>query len=643
MPPAPIRSRLLRTIAGLGSALLVACTEEAAVSRDAAPAMDLGVDVGPLPKDLGGADEAAIDAGADEAAIDVGRADVGRADAGFRLEVPVDPMGVPAPGSECTGDAGARTGDPTIAPPRPILPQSVSRVTSQRPSFRWALPEGTTGARVEVCADRCCTRVVASIEAEGTTVRPTEALPPGVVYWRMFGRRAGATGSRASYTWEFEVRRRDTPVDSSWGTIRDFTGDGYDDVLLLAGRGISDLDTADLFIAEGSATGPRPLHSVGPVPSVTAPWARMGDFNGDGRADMAYQMPTYTLQRDTLVVLEGHEAGPRRVRSPSIASLPYANFSTPIATDWNGDGYSDIVVSIRFIAGAVSHREGLGSVLAVYHGSSTGIGAIPQELLRYPSTIHQRVVLSYRELGDLDLDGYGDLYVESLDVDVAGEVQFVLHRSVDGLPIATPIPDPPTGGGGRYPGRPQPSPVGDLDGDNRPEFVLVPEMTTDVLVYRGATGLDAPAISLRGRDVLTGGVVNGDFGRLVAGADLNGDGFGDLVVSSRLAYTETVLWIDGSEDPYNSGRMYVFWGRADGVARDPIWFDRVRPTDMNDNPGFFAESIVSAGDLDGDGIDDAVLIDSGRAQVCYVRGSPSLSSAHLSGCERYTGGLSEVF
>jgi hypothetical protein len=319
MPPAAIRSRLLRTIACLGSALLVACTEEAAVSRDAAPAMDLGVDVGPLPEDLGAADEEATDVGVDEPV-----SDAGRADAGFRLEVPVDPMGVPAPGSECGGDAGARPGDPSIAPPRPILPQSVSRVTSQRPSFRWALPEGTTGARVEVCADRCCTRVLAMIEAEGTTVRPTEALPPGVVYWRMFGRRAGATGSRASYTWEFEVRRRDTPVDSSWGTIRDFTGDGYDDVLLFAGRGIRDLDTSDLFIAEGSATGPRPLRSVGPVPITYAPWARIGDFDGDGRADFCYSLTTGRPWRDTVVILAGHEEGPRRVRGPDVSIQPLA-------------------------------------------------------------------------------------------------------------------------------------------------------------------------------------------------------------------------------------------------------------------------------------------------------------------------------
>jgi hypothetical protein len=251
MPPAPIRSPLLRTIAGLGSALLVACTESAAVSRDAAPAMDLGVDVGQPPEDLGAADVAS-DAGADELVTDAGRAD-----AGFRLEVPVDPMGVPPPGSECTGDAGVRIGDPSITPPRPILPQSVSRVTSQRPSFRWALPEGTTGARVEVCGDRCCTRVLATIEAEGTTVRPTEVLPPGVVYWRMFGRAGGATGSRASYTWEFEVRRRDTPVDSSWGTIRDFTGDGYDDLALFA-EWESDHNTSDLYVVEGSPEGPRP-------------------------------------------------------------------------------------------------------------------------------------------------------------------------------------------------------------------------------------------------------------------------------------------------------------------------------------------------------------------------------------------------
>ena len=620
MPPAPMHSRLLRTIGALGSALLVACTEEAAVSRDAAAAMDLGVDVGPLPKDLGVADEEAIDAGADEPVTDAGRADAGRADAGFRLEVPVDPMGVPAPGSECTGDAGARTGDPTIAPPRPILPQSVSRVTSQRPSFRWALPEGTTGARVEVCADRCCTRVVASIEAEGTTVRPTEALPPGVVYWRMFGRRAGATGSRASYTWEFEVRRRDTPVDSSWGSIRDFTGDGYDDLALFA-EWEPDRTTSDLYVVEGSPDGPRPPRPSGRVRSALPPLVRVGDFNGDGRADVAYSHGS-----DPMTILEGYAGGLRSVRAPDVSGLPLARFSSPAVTDWNGDGYSDVVVSVYFY----TVRSVLASVLAVYHGSPTGLGAAPQETHAYRPPIRRHFVQASMELGDMDLDGYGDLCAGDQDLGRAGYDYFVIYGTGLGAPRADLISWPYLGAGAEpYQGYMYPGSIGDMDGDARPDFISAPEEDRDVLlIYRNATGLEAPAFSVRGRDVLVGEVTNVGFGQEVTGGDLNGDGFADLMVSASAAYAELDRWMD----PFNSGRMYVFAGRPDGVSRVPLWVERARPTDPNENPALFGFGIASPGDLNGDGIDDAAILDPSYSQVCYRFGSVSLVTGSPDRC-----------
>ena len=75
-------------------------------------------------------------------------------------------------------------GDPTIAAPRLIYPLSGTRATSRRPGFRWELAAGTTGARVEVCADPCCARVITAYDAVGASRRPVEMLPPGVVWWR---------------------------------------------------------------------------------------------------------------------------------------------------------------------------------------------------------------------------------------------------------------------------------------------------------------------------------------------------------------------------------------------------------------------------------------------------------------------------
>ena len=523
--------------------------------------------------------------------------------------------GASAPGTRGRGPAIRR-----IAPPRPILPQSVSRVTSQRPSFRWVLPEGTTGARVEVCADRCCTRVVATIEAEGTTVRPTEALPPGVVYWRMFGRRGGATGSRASYTWEFEVRRRDTPVDSTWGTIRDFTGDGYDDLALFA-EWESDRHTADLYVIEGSPEGPRAPRANGTIRKAVPPLVRVGDFNGDGRADMAYgEGPA------PLTILEGYAGGLRSVRAPDVSGIPFAWFSVPAVTDWNGDGYSDVVVSVYFDTGS----DVVASVLAVYHGSPAGLAAVPQETHAYSPPIQRRFVQSFLELGDMDLDGYGDLCVGDRELGVDQYDYFVIYGTIHGPPRTRLISWPSMGTGSeRYDGIMFAYSVGDLDGDARPDFILTPLANRDfLLIYRSAIGLDAPAPVLIGRNIFADLAANVGFGQNAMGGDLNGDGLADLMVSAEGAYSEVDRWMR----PFNSGRMYVFAGRSDGASRVPVWVERARPTDPNVNPGSFGYGIASPGDLNGDGIDDAAILDPSYTQVCYRFGATSLATGSPDRC-----------
>ena len=72
-------------------------------------------------------------------------------------------------------------------PPRLRSPLSDSRVTSQRPTLRWVLPEGVTRARVTVCEERPCTRELARAEVEGSSWRSPTPLTPGVRWWRVQG------------------------------------------------------------------------------------------------------------------------------------------------------------------------------------------------------------------------------------------------------------------------------------------------------------------------------------------------------------------------------------------------------------------------------------------------------------------------
>lgn len=136
-------SRPLRT--SLLAALTTACHEPGPSPADVLPMAD-------------------ANSGADtRAAFDVGTLDI---DDGSALrDATLDVDAVVADGivaAEVDTEPGA---------PRPIAPLSTATVSSRRPLLRWLLAEGAEGARVEVCRDRACTRVITTFAATGTSGR----------------------------------------------------------------------------------------------------------------------------------------------------------------------------------------------------------------------------------------------------------------------------------------------------------------------------------------------------------------------------------------------------------------------------------------------------------------------------------------
>src|SRR6185503_1193218 len=84
------------------------------------------------------------------------------------------------------------------------------------------------------------------------------------------------------------------------------------------------------------------------------------------------------------------------------------------------------------------------------------------------------------------------------------------------------------------------------------------------------------------------------FGSAVSGAgDINGDGFGDVVVGAP-------YW-DGAVG--QEGRAYLYLGNATGLAAAPAW--TADPTDQAN--AFFGNRIATAGDVNGDGYSDVMV------------------------------------
>jgi hypothetical protein len=89
----------------------------------------------------------------------------------------------------------------TIVPPMPVAPRYGAEVGSTA-TMHWRLPEGTDGARVELCptsdfADETTRR----LDVPGEQLRLPPQWPAGVWYWRLRGRENGAIGDRATPTW----------------------------------------------------------------------------------------------------------------------------------------------------------------------------------------------------------------------------------------------------------------------------------------------------------------------------------------------------------------------------------------------------------------------------------------------------------
>lgn len=137
---------------------------------------------------------------------------------------------------------------------------------------------------------------------------------------------------------------------------------------------------------------------------------------------------------------------------------------------------------------------------------------------------------------------------------------------------------------------------GDVNGDGRDDLV-VSTINQELLLYLGGeTGLSSTPAA-----VFTSPADRPWYGfRLRAAGDINGDGFGDVLVAAGapIAYYKT------------SGSVYVYWGSASGLNSSPTELTSPAAA-WGDGFGFEP----AAGDLDGDGYSDVIAAGGG---ILYV-------------------------
>jgi hypothetical protein len=308
-----------------------------------------------------------------------------------------------------------------------------------------------------------------------------------------------------------------------------------------------------------------------------------GDVNADGFADVTVG---YDFSWARLFL------GGRVMDSAADLSFTgyHPEIGVPVSSagDVNADGYDDVIVGHYFID---MFGEMIGRAYILFGGQH--VDNDPDVNLTSPISYYDYTT-SVSGAGDVNGDGFDDVLWGTNEEYLAdpGAGHVYLHyggKSVQGSPdLAFSEGAQNDSFGWSVSG------AGDVNGDGYDD-VIAGAYGNDT----GGSDAGRAYIFLGGQDmdnvpdvVLTGTATDDNFGKSVSAAgDVNGDGYGDVVVGAY--HNDTGGW--------NAGAAYMFLG---GASMDNIPDATLRGTA---DEMLFGQSVSNAGDLNGDGYGDLVV------------------------------------
>jgi len=272
----------------------------------------------------------------------------------------------------------------------------------------------------------------------------------------------------------------------------DVNGDGYSDVIVGAPQWNGGAGRVHVY--HGGPTGITPFpHAwwAKPFDSPFVPNANFGesvagagDVNGDGYSDVIIGAGGYNGARGRVFVYHGGPTGlsttpnwtfDGTIAGQRLGSNPHSENQVSGLGDVNGDGFSDVAVTA------------MGFRVLVFHGSSTGLGAVPAWTGLPPGGSSADFGASATSAGDVNGDGYSDMIIS----DCAVGVRLYLGRASGVfLPAGEILLT------GSAPGHSSAG-VGDVDGDGYSDIVGGRHTTERIALYRGNANAPSDRNNLR--------------------------------------------------------------------------------------------------------------------------------------------------